>query len=70
MRKLHVLDPNVEDGIRVSCISWSSNGSVIAVSYEHTDHTDWCDHQTMLAIWNIRRRDFNPGTPFYQVGAS
>lgn len=41
-------------------------GSVIAVAYEHTNHDDWCDHETTLAIWNINRRDFDPCSPFQQ----
>lgn len=68
VRKLHTLDAAAtrtrDEGLKVSAISWSQAGSIIAVAFEAEDHEDWCDHPGSLQIWNINRRDFDPGNPY------
>ena len=63
--KLHTLDMTgkLEEGVRVSSVSWSCTGATLAVAFEMTEHEDWCDHQMSLAVWNTSRRDFDPGSP-------
>ena len=67
VHKVHTLDSGKLKGFRVSSVTWSNAGPVIGVAYEHTEHDDWCDHETILAIWNINRRDFDPSVPFQQL---
>ena len=56
--------------MRVSGLAWNSSGSTIAVVYEMDRHEDWCDHETLINIWNINRRDFDPSVPQQQIHAS
>ena len=56
--------------MRVSGLTWNSSGSTIAVVYEMDRHEDWCDHETLINIWNINRRDFDPSQPQQQIHAS
>ena len=39
-------------------------GSIIAVAFEAEEHENWCDHTSTLHIWNINRRDFDPGNAY------
>jgi len=70
--KLHTLDPGLNDGAGVSAVAWGGSpvSPVLAVTYEHAEHSDWCDHSTSLAIWYVSRRDFDPGAPHRQLEAS
>ena len=52
-----------EDSFQVSAISWSCNGSSLAVGYGKTDHVSWCEHQSVICIFSIFRRDFDPKKP-------
>ena len=54
---------NTEDSFQVTSVSWSCNGASLAVAYGKTDHVSWCEHQSILSIWNIFRRSFNPKEP-------
>ena len=56
--------------MRVSGLSWNSAGSALAVVYEMDSHEDWCDHETLINIWNINRRDFDPSQPQQQISTS
>lgn len=48
----------------ISGLSWSCNGSILAVSYGEYKHSGWCDHRTArLCAWNITKRTFNPDKP-------
>ena len=68
MRKLHTLDASttrtMNEGLKVSAVTWSIAGSIIAVAFEAEDHENWCDHTSTLHIWNINRRDFDPGNAY------
>lgn len=68
VRKVHTLDPTLtrtqNEGLRVSSITWSSVGSTIGVTFEVEEHEDWCDHPSALHIWNLNRRDFDPGSAY------
>ena len=56
--------------MRVSGLSWNSSGANIAVVHEMERHEDWCDHESLINIWNINRRDFDPSVPQQQIRAS
>ncbi|XP_023209718.1 WD repeat-containing protein 34-like [Centruroides sculpturatus] len=43
--------------------SWNSTGTVLAVAYGATSHSDWCSHESNVAIWNVQRKDFVPNKP-------
>ena len=68
VRKLHTLDAAMtrtqNEGLKVSWITWSPTGSIIGVCFETEDHSDWCDHPSSLHIWNLNRRDFDPGNAY------
>ncbi|XP_069697896.1 cytoplasmic dynein 2 intermediate chain 2-like isoform X1 [Periplaneta americana] len=66
VKKLHVLQiPNItpQSEIKVSCVSWSCTGAVVAFGYSHTEHENWCDHSGSVHLFNINRHDFSPTTP-------
>jgi WD40 repeat protein len=44
-------------------VSWSSNGSTLAVGYGKHNHHTWCEHSSAVSIWSIFRRDFDPLKP-------
>ena len=54
----------MNEGQKVSAVTWSTAGSIIAVAFEAEDHENWCDHTSTLHIWNINRRDFDPGNAY------
>ena len=41
-------------------LSWNVNGSTLAVAYGKTNHTTWCEHCSVVSVFNVFRRDFNP----------
>lgn len=43
----------------MTALAWSHNGTSIAVGYGKVDHDSWCEHQSIIHIWNIFRREFN-----------
>jgi len=47
----------------VSALSWSPNGSMLAVGYGKRNHNSWCDDSSTVSIWCIFRRDFNSEKP-------
>jgi WD40 repeat protein len=59
-----------EDELRVCDVAWNATGTFVAVAFERGSHDNWCDHETALALWNINRRDFDPGDPLQQMSAS
>lgn len=54
----------------VSCVDWSSTGSVVGVSFGAPEHDDWCDHRGTIAVWNINRSDFDANQPERVIEAS
>jgi len=43
----------IDDKYQVTDISWSCNGSTLAVAYGKTDHISWCEHQSIISLWSI-----------------
>jgi hypothetical protein len=41
-------------------LSWNVNGTSIAIAYGKTNHTTWCEHCSVVSIFSVFRRDFNP----------
>lgn len=41
-------------------LSWNVNGTSLAVAYGKTNHTTWCEHCSVVSIFSVFRRDFNP----------
>ena len=60
----------MNEGQKVSAVTWSTAGSIIAVAFEAEDHENWCDHTSTLHIWNINRRDFDPGNAYKTLQVS
>ena len=60
----------VEDSYQVSGISWSCNGRSLAVAYGKPDHTSWCEHQSVICVWHVFRRDFNTKKPDLTIEVS
>lgn len=52
-----------DQNYQVTGVAWSCNGASLAVAYGKTDHVTWCEHQSILNVWSIFRRDFNPKKP-------
>ena len=52
-----------ENQFPATAISWSSNGTTLAVAYGKTNHVSWCEHQSILNVWSIFRRDFDQKKP-------
>ena len=44
---------------QVTSIDWSCNGALLAVAYGKTDHVSWCEHNSIVHVWSIFRRDFD-----------
>ena len=44
----------------MTCVSWNCNGTNLAVGYGKTNHAAWCEHQSVVSIWPVFRRDFDP----------
>lgn len=42
----------------------------MAVGYGKTDHTSWCEHQSIVSIWNIFRNDHDQKKPTVTVEVS
>lgn len=53
----------IDDKYQVTDISWSCNGSTLAVAYGKTDHISWCEHQSIISLWSIFQRAFDPKMP-------
>ena len=43
----------VNDSYSVSSMSCNSNGSTVAVAVEHSNHTGWCNHQSVLSFFSL-----------------
>jgi hypothetical protein len=67
--KLHTLDTSADEGVGVSAVALAggSLAPVLAITYEHAEHPDWCDHATSLSVWHLNRRDFDPGAPHIKL---
>jgi WD40 repeat protein len=50
----------LDNDYQVVALSWNSNGSSLAVAYGKNNHTTWCEHHSVLCIWSVFRREFNP----------
>lgn len=51
----------------MTSLSFSCNGSSLAVGYGKSDHVSWCEHQSVISLWNIFRRDFNRQKPHTSI---
>jgi WD40 repeat protein len=54
---------------QVTSVNWSCNGAALAVAYGKTDHVSWCEHQSIINIWSIFRRNFNAKKPIITIEA-
>uniref|UniRef100_A0A1B6J4Y6 Uncharacterized protein n=1 Tax=Homalodisca liturata TaxID=320908 RepID=A0A1B6J4Y6_9HEMI len=59
VRELLKLSPPA-DNMKVSQLSWSCTGSVLAVAHSHTLHPSWCSHQGHIALYNVDRESRSP----------
>ena len=60
--------PVKDDGrFQVTAISWSCNGASLAVAYGRMDHSSWCEHQSVISIWSVFRRDYDPKKPHITI---
>jgi len=50
----------LDNDYQVTSLSWNCNGSTIVLAYGKTNHTSWCEHLSVLCLWSVFRRDFNP----------
>lgn len=50
----------LDNDYQVTAVSWNCNGTNLAVAYGKTNHTTWCEHQSVVSIWPVFRRDFDP----------
>jgi len=41
-------------------MAWNSNGSSLAAAYGKTNHVTWCEHCSIVSIWQVFRRDYDP----------
>lgn len=57
------MSSNPDNQFQVTSIDWSCNGAVLAVAYGKTDHVSWCEHNSILNVWSIFRRDFDAEKP-------
>ena len=48
-------------------ISWSCNGAALAVAYGRMDHSSWCEHQSVICIWYVFRRDYDSAKPHITI---
>ncbi|PNF15363.1 WD repeat-containing protein 34 [Cryptotermes secundus] len=66
VRKLHTLQvPNItsQSKMKVSSLSWSCTGAVVAFACSHSEHESWCDHSGNVHLFNINRQDFSDSAP-------
>lgn len=49
--------------MKVSSMSWSCTGSVVALSFSCTQHDDWCSHCSGVHLYNVDRNNFNGAVP-------
>jgi len=42
----------------------------LAVGYGKVDHASWCEHQSIISIWNIFRSDHDPKKPTVTIEVS
>ena len=59
-----------ENKFQATCIAWSKNGASLAVGYGKVDHTSWCEHQSIVSIWNIFRNDHDQKKPTATIEVS
>ncbi|PSN43131.1 hypothetical protein C0J52_10485 [Blattella germanica] len=45
--------------VRISSLSWSCTGGVVALGISHTEHENWCDHSASVYMFNINRQDLS-----------
>lgn len=61
---VHTLsNPDLLGKCQVTGISWNSNGSVLAASFGHLLHEDWCTHKAALCTWNLDHAGFKEDKP-------
>jgi len=51
----------------VASISWSPNGSTLAIGYGKHNHTSWCEHTSVVSIWCIFWWDFSNEKPNFNI---
>lgn len=42
---------------KISAISWSTNGGILAVAYSALKHETWCDHLSEIKFYEFKRND-------------
>lgn len=50
----------LENKFSATDVSWNSTGSVLAISYGHTDHQSWCIHEGHVCVWFLDQRGLDP----------
>lgn len=60
---LYTLTHKIPSEFQCLDVSWNSTGTVLAIAYGAPTHSDWCSHESVIAIWNIQRKDFNHNKP-------
>ncbi|KDR08919.1 WD repeat-containing protein 34-like [Zootermopsis nevadensis] len=66
VRKLHTLqvrNTNSQTEMKVSSLSWSCTGAVVAFACSQSKHESWCDHSGNVHLFNINRQDFSDSVP-------
>jgi len=61
---------NVDCGYAVTAVSWNCNGTALAVAYGKTNHKSWCECQSVVSIWSVFRREFDPKKPTINIEVS
>ncbi|XP_028046456.1 WD repeat-containing protein 34 isoform X2 [Monomorium pharaonis] len=53
----------LDNQLKVSDLSWSTVGGTLAVGLSHTYHEAWCDHLSMIQLYNLTTEDNVADTP-------
>nr|CAD7198337.1 unnamed protein product [Timema douglasi] len=73
IKQLHTLETPIihsRSEVKVSGLSWSCSGGVIALGYSHLEHDNWCDHNSSVQLYNINRADTSPTTSYKTLETS
>ena len=54
---------SVDSDYQVTSLSWNCNGSSLAVAYGMNNHVSWCEHSSVVSIFNPFRRTFDAKKP-------
>lgn len=57
-----------DNAFAVTHLDWSCNAQQLAVSYGKTNHTSWCEHQSIVSIWrNVSKTDQGQNLPLHNI---